>query len=357
MSRARAIGVAAATVQHRRHSGAGRPDLVQAFATGWRFWAWVPADVQGLVLLADPTLPGDKMLAAVSRPTFPPGVCTGCGCSELDACPGDLGEGCHWIDARRTRCSSCGPAPVSAAARKAKKPSPVRRAGRGWSWSKADDAFLRQAYPHLPTVIVAALLGRTVAATYGRALARWGLRKTDAYNTSAASGRWQPGAAAGFSTRFQKGQSPANKGLRRPGWAPGRMRETQFQKGQRNGHAARNWMPIGSRRLIDGYVYIKLADVQGVPHTHNWYPEHVIAWEYAQGRPLPPGHALRFRNGNRRDVRLENLELISRRENMARNSVHNLPAPLKETVQLLGALNRQIRRRDHAAQEQDRRPA
>jgi hypothetical protein len=87
------------------------------------------------------------------------------------------------------------------------------------------------------------------------------------------------------------------------------MAETQFKKG----NPAR-WMPIGSRRLIDGYVYIKLADVRYVPHTHNWYPEHVIDWEIANRRPLPPEHALRFRNGDRTDLRLDNLELISRRD-------------------------------------------
>ena len=70
----------------------------------------------------------------------------------------------------------------------------------------------------------------------------------------------------------------------------------------------------------------------------------------------PPGHEVIFRNGDPRDIRLENLECITRRALMARNSVHNLPKPLAQTVQLLGALNRQIRRRSRDA-EQDRRPA
>ena len=63
------------------------------------------------------------------------------------------------------------------------------------------------------------------------------------------------------------------------------------------------------------------------------------------------------RRDHRLDVRLDNLECITRRENMARNTVHNLPKPLAETIQLLGALNRQIRRRAHAREKQDRRSA
>jgi len=103
-------------------------------------------------------------------------------------------------------------------------------------------------------------------------------------------------------------------------------------------------MPIGSTRLVDGYVYRKVSDVPNVPYTVNWKPEHHLIWIAANG-PIPPRHALTFRNGDRTDVRLENLALISRRQLMARNTVHNLPKPLASAVQLLGALNRQIRKR------------
>lgn len=101
-------------------------------------------------------------------------------------------------------------------------------------------------------------------------------------------------------------------------------------------------------------LYIKLADVRYVPHTHNWYPEHVIDWEIAHGRPVPPGHALRFKNGNRTDIRLENLELVPRADLMRRNTIHQLPKPLVDTINLLGALKRQIRRRSRAQEEPDR---
>ena len=46
-----------------------------------------------------------------------------------------------------------------------------------------------------------------------------------------------------------------------------------------------------------------------------------------------------------------NDELITRAELCRRNSIHNLPAPLKQTIQLLGALKRQIRKRDHAGND------
>lgn len=216
-------------------------------------------------------------------------------------------------------------------------------------WNPEEDAELRQIYPDLPTPAIARRLRRTVSAIYAHAdlLA---LKKSAAYLAGPHACRLRRGENPGIPFRFRKGHAPANKGLRRPGWFAGRMRETQFKPGYRQ-----HWMPMGSTRLVDGYVYIKLADVPLVPWTTNWFPLHVIEWERLHG-PLPPGHCLCFKDGNRLNTDVSNLALRSRAQNMARNSVHNLPAPLKQNVQLLGALNRQIRRRTRA-QQQDVRPA
>lgn len=234
-----------------------------------------------------------------------------------------------------------------------RKKEPDRyRAGKRL-WSAEDDARMRREYPDTPTAVLARRLRRTVEAVYGRA-ETLGLHKSEAYLAGPHACRLRRGDQVGKAYRFPKGHVPANKGLRRPGYGPGRMKETQFKK---KGTTTR-WMPIGSRRVADGYIYIKLADARNVPHTHNWYPEHVIDWEIAHGRPVPPGHALRFKNGDRTDVRLDNLELVPRAELMRRNSVHHLPAPLKETIQLLGRVRRQIRKREQAdGEEQDQRPA
>lgn len=205
-------------------------------------------------------------------------------------------------------------------------------------------------FPHEPTRVIARDLRRTVSAIYQRSKLL-GLSKSEAYLASPAACRLRRGDNVGAAFRFKKGHAPANKGLRRPGWSAGRMKETQFKKGE-----PRNWMPIGSTRLIDGYTYRKVSDVRNVPHTVNWKPEHILIWTPEHG-PLPAGHALAFKNGDRTDIRLDNLECISRRTLMARNTVHTLPKALAETIQLLGALNRKLRRKAHAHEEQDGRSA
>lgn len=217
-------------------------------------------------------------------------------------------------------------------------------------WSKADDRELRRTYPHVPASAIARSLRRSLVAIYLRA-ATLGLHKSAAALAAHRRAGGDRLRTSGVATRFPKGHVPANAGLRRPGWAPGRMKETQFKAG------VPSWrlMPIGATRLIDGYIYVKVTDVPKVPYTVNWKPQHRLLWARAHG-PVPKGHALVFRNGDRTDVRLDNLELITRRALMARNTVHNLPKPLAQAVQLLGTLNRQLRRRTRDG-EHDRRSA
>jgi hypothetical protein len=228
-------------------------------------------------------------------------------------------------------------------------------------WHPAEDALLVARYPHEATEVLARDLRRPLSSTYQRAL-KLGLRKTAAYLAGPAACRLRRGDNVGVASRFQKGHVPANKGLRRPGWGPGRMKETQFRKGERRGVAARNWRPVGTI-LADpeGYLRIKVREAQpgeayGFGNPRVWPLLHRHVWEAAHG-PLPKGHAIAFRNRDRKDVHLDNLECISRRELMARNTVHNLPKPLAAAVQLLGALTRQIRRRTRTHEEQDRGPA
>lgn len=210
-------------------------------------------------------------------------------------------------------------------------------------WSAEDDAKLRSAYPDTPTARIADDLGRSLSTTYQRAY-RLGLTKSAEYLASPAAGRTN--GRQGVGSRFPKGHVPMNKGLRRPGWAPGRMRETQFVKGVRRGVAVKLWKPIGTERVSkDGYLERKVNN--DLPLQRRWRAVHLLVWEAVNG-PLPRGRAVAFKNGDKRDTVIDNLECITRAELMGRNTVHNLPKPVAQAVQLLGALNRQIRKRQRA---------
>lgn len=230
-------------------------------------------------------------------------------------------------------------------------------------WTPEEDAILRARFPHEPTAVVAAALGRTVGATHGRAHAL-GMEKSEGFRNSHLSGRLLKGDERGASTRFQPGQQPPNKGKPRPAhWKP-IPATTQFKKGSLNGFAKAHLRPIGAERISkDGYLERKThADIPPDAdrreaarlRQRRWRQVHRIVWEEAYG-PVPPGHMVTFKNGDKRDIRLDNLELVSQADWMRRNTIHNLPPELKQTVQLLGRVNRQIRKRTNdASEKQDR---
>jgi hypothetical protein len=230
----------------------------------------------------------------------------------------------------------------------------VRRA-----WTTAEDETLRRLYPNTRTAEIAQRLGRNLSGVYQRAYVL-DLHKSAEFFASPAAGRTN--GRQGLGTRFGKGHVPANKGLRRPCWGPGRMKETQFRKGVRMGIAAKNWRPVGTILPdADGYLRIKVREAQpgeryGFGNVRVWPLMQRHVWEQVHG-PIPPGHNVCFKDGDRSNCAIDNLELVSRADLMRRNSYHNYPAPIPEVIQLIGALNRKIRRRGDGNKEQDQRSA
>lgn len=150
---------------------------------------------------------------------------------------------------------------------------------------------------------------------------------------------------AGRTTQFKKGVVPANKGMKRPGWATGRMGETQFKKGSK----PHTWVPVGSYRINgDGYLDRKVNDSPGPNHV-RWHPVHRLLWEEAHGE-VPAGHVAVFKPGRRttvlEQITLDAVELITRSELMARNTIHNYPPELRSVIRLAGKVRRKLDERE-----------
>ncbi len=222
----------------------------------------------------------------------------------------------------------------------------------GRPWTKRELAILRRMYPDAYGKDIARQLGRSRTSVYGKA-GQLGLTKSAAFYARQHIDEGTRLQRAGCAHRFPKGHVPANKGLRRPGWHRGRMRETQFKKGQWPINKDPGFYVIGALRVnADGYIDMRISFDPG---ARGWRGLHLILWEDVHGA-IPPGHCLIFRNGDKLDVELDNLELITRAENMRRNSIHNLPAPLKSAIQVLGQLRRRVNeRRGKQSRGQDSR--
>lgn len=219
-------------------------------------------------------------------------------------------------------------------------------------WMAADLALLRSSFAHSRTDELAKLLG----CCYGRVArkaAALGLRKSAEYLASPDAHRLD--GIKGQGTRIQPGNVPWNKGI--PGSTGTQLgcRATQFKPG-RPAAEARNYKPIGSLRISkDGYLERKVTDDPTLMPVRRWEGVHRLVWEATHG-PVPAGHIVVFHAGqNNTDpdsITADRLELVSRAENMRRNSVHSkYPPELVRLVQLRGALSRQINRRAKEAEQ------
>lgn len=217
-------------------------------------------------------------------------------------------------------------------------------------WDEAELELLRRNYADSRTDDIATALGRKLNQVYSKAT-KLGLKKSQEYLDSPAACRLRREDAPGVAYQFPKGHVPANKGLRRPGFAAGRMRETQFKPGTRAGVAGSNWKPVGAYRTdSDGVLLVKVSDVVAVPWTVNWRYVHKLVWERAHG-PIPDGCVLRFRDGMRTAdpelLTVDRLELLTHAENLARNQ---LPPELQQLHRLRGVLTRTINRKAREAE-------
>lgn len=195
-------------------------------------------------------------------------------------------------------------------------------------WTPAEDAELKRRYPDTPSSVLAEDFGRGIAAIYQRAYA-FGLNKSAAFQASETGGRLLKGHKKGTSTRFVKGQPAWNKGMK--GLNIGGV-ATRFKPGLRPASA----VAVGTVIVNDeGYQVVKIAEPK------HWEFLHRQVWQTAHG-PIAPGLCLTFRDRNKLNCALDNLELLTRNQLMARNTIHNYPPELKHTIRVQAKLTRMI---------------
>lgn len=113
--------------------------------------------------------------------------------------------------------------------------------------------------------------------------------------------------SSGLTGRFEKGHVPVNKGAK--GVYHEGSEKTWFQKG----HTPSNHRPVGSERISkDGYVEIKTQE------PNRWRLKHNVVWEEHNGK-IPNKHVVIFLDGNKENVDISNLKLITRSELLLMN--------------------------------------
>jgi hypothetical protein len=194
------------------------------------------------------------------------------------------------------------------------------------TWSEEEVEIMVNNYPHISTKNVAAMLGKSVKQCYCKAnLLK--LHKTSDYLATESSGRLKTG---NFGTFFPKGNIPWNKGMK--GLQIG-GEITQFKKGS----IPANHKPIGSTRIDEeGYTYIKIAE------PRKWALLHRHIFEQEHGK-IERNEVVVFKDKNRSNFDINNLEKISMTENMERNRITKYPKEIQETIKALNKLWHEIK--------------
>lgn len=205
---------------------------------------------------------------------------------------------------------------------------------RNWdrhNFTHNDDDFIKENYPNLNCETIAKVLGVSISSIYNRA-AHLKVTKSEAFWKSECSGRTNL-IKAGLAFRYHKGHIPQNKGK---GMAPEvreKVKHTWFPKG----NLPHNIKAEGSERItVDGYCEVRIS-------KSNWKLKHRIVWQAAKG-DIPKGFNIVFKDNNRLNCAIENLEIISHSELMGRNTIHRYPEDLQTAFRSLGKLNQKIRK-------------
>ena len=191
--------------------------------------------------------------------------------------------------------------------------------------------IIRERYPFEPTKKIADDLGLSEGSVYNRAYAM-GIKKDPVYLRST---QYPPGYLGGKATQFQKGQTPPNKGQKMSKDLYEKVEKTMFKKGNK----PMNTQPIGTihqRKDTGGkmYLYIKLAD-------SKWQLLNRYTWEQHNG-PIPKGMVVVYKDGNYLNNDINNLLMITKKENMARNTIQRLPKELQQVMRLKCKLIKKI---------------
>ena len=210
-------------------------------------------------------------------------------------------------------------------------------------WTQQEEETLIRLYedPKVFPKDIAKMLDRTLPQVYNKARAMGLKAPMERIRMASRLGAQHPKSIA---TRFPKGHIPDNKGKRVYPEVYEKMSSTMFKKG----HTPANHREVGSERINkDGYIEIKVAE------SKRWRLKHRIIWEQVNGE-IPKGYNVQFKNHNPQDCRIENLYLICRADQIAKENSYwaKYPKELQELVHREGVVKRAIHKAEKNGKEE-----
>ena len=142
---------------------------------------------------------------------------------------------------------------------------------------------------------------------------------------------------------FKKGSTPFNKGKKMTEYlseeAIKNNLKTRFKKGQKPKQTKKSFEEVIRNEKGTQYYYIKS------PVDNMMVPKQRWLWEKETKTKIPKGYNIVFKDGNALNCVIENLECISNKELMERNTIHQYPAEIKRTLHLTKKIKDKIKRK------------
>lgn len=190
-------------------------------------------------------------------------------------------------------------------------------------WTSDELEYVRLNYANNYTKDIAAAINRSERAVYQAAI-NLNVRKTPEFIKISLEREAEKLKVIGAKTRFQPGHITHNKGKKMSKDIYDRVKVSMFKKGIE----PHNTKYDGHERLDpkDGYIYIRIS-------KGKYVLKHRLVWEQHNG-PIPKGNIIIFKDKDKYNLNIDNLQMITKRENMLRNTVTKYPLDLQQLIKL-----------------------
>ena len=197
-------------------------------------------------------------------------------------------------------------------------------------WTKQEIKFITDNYSDMNTADIATILNRPLSGVYGKAYTM-GLKKSKDYMTKLLAIESAKLKELGKTYQFKTGNVPYNYGQKMSTILYEKCQKTMFKKGQKPHNTRKEGEESKS---TDGYTYVKIAD-------NDWRLKHRVIWEKING-PIPDNHIVVFKDNNLTNFDINNLQLITKADNMLRNTIHQYSQPIQDIIKLNNKLKKKI---------------
>lgn len=197
-------------------------------------------------------------------------------------------------------------------------------------WTDEMNAEFIRLYPDTDNSVLERLFNRSNNCIRNHAKIL-GVKKTKAYRRN-----------QNKATQFQIGGTPHNKGLKMSEYCSSEAIARCTEKRYKKGNIPHTTLPLGTERVRkdNGFTEVKVKS-EGRYHRERWRLKHHIVWEEHNG-PIPQNCIVIFKDGDKTNFEISNLELRTRSEQCYLN-MDDVPIEIKRLEQLQSYISRQIK--------------